>query len=559
MLNQLHIENIAVMDNVSIEFEDGLNILTGETGAGKSILIDSVNLLTGDRSSKDLVRTGCEKARVEGIIYSENEKVFEILDQAGIPYDKSDPIILTRDISKDGKNVVRINGRITTTLILKSVCANLINIHGQHDNQSILNASYHRELLDSFSGICDELSDYKQTFDYVKKLENELNELSESEKLKDSKTEILNFQLKEIKDADLSVGEEEELKQKRAVFLNSEAVVSSANACYSYLYGDEDKEGAVNLLQNALSALQTLSKFDLNAKDSYNKLSDIIYNIEDASNYVRDLLDSSDFEEIDINYIESRLDLISRLKRKYGNSVEEILETCDKIQQELYSIENSEYSTDQLKKSLAKAKKELEKKAEVITTKRKENAEKLETAVMGELADLEMANTKFKVQITDSDFNPYGKEKIEFLISPNKGEDLKPLTKIASGGELSRIILALKVVLSELDTVETLIFDEVDSGVSGKAAQKIGIKLKKISKSGQVLVITHLAQVAAFADSHFKIEKTVKNDKTYSNVEKLDLEGRIRELSRIMSGSDVSDAVLKAAAELLQASEKEDA
>ncbi|MBQ7039434.1 MAG: DNA repair protein RecN [Clostridia bacterium] len=556
MFNCLHIENIAIMDNVDIEFREGLNVLTGETGAGKSILIDSVNLLTGERSSKDLVRTGSEKAQVEGIIWTGDKKVLSLLEESGIDYDENDPIVLMREISKDGRSIVRINGRVSTTGLLKSVCSRLINIHGQHDNQSILNPASHQKFLDSFASNQKELSAYSEIYAKVKEIEEQLMSVDESVQLKEQKKEILTYQIDEIKNANLYETEEEDLVAQRTRFLNSEAILTSANECYSSLYGTEDASGAIDLLDNAISSLKGLMKFDARAEKTYSDLENLRYEIEDAAEFVRDLKDSCELEEIDINEVEGRLDLISRLKRKYGDSVPEILETLKRLEQEYFDIENASYTTEQLEKELKQKKAELKCAADALSKTRKAASEKLEKAIMNELSDLEMARTRFSVQFTPCDFFSGGGEKIEFLIAPNSGEDLKPLTKIASGGELSRIILALKVILSEADKVETLIFDEVDSGVSGKAAQKIGEKLKKISKNKQVFVITHLAQVAAFADTHFKIQKSEKNNKTYSEVLVLDEKGRTEELARFMSGAEITESSLNAAKELLLASQK---
>ena len=551
MFSFLHIENIAIMDNVDVEFFSNLNVLTGETGAGKSILIDSVNLLTGERSSKDLVRSGCEKAVVEGVLWAD-DKVREILFDNGIETDENDPLVIRREITKDGRSVARINGRVVTTTVLKEICARLVNIHGQHDNQYILNSASHQKFLDDFADCAKELKEYKKCYAEVTEISDKLTELQEKNELKEQKRDILAYQTDEIKKAQLYDGEEEELNSKRKRFLNSEAIVTSVSKCHGMLFGDEEQSGALDLLDGALSFLQSLKNYEPRAEKIYEALNDIRYEIEDISESVRDIKNSAEYEEIDINEVEQRLDLISRLKRKYGNSISEILETYQKLEQELFDIENSGYTTEKLQKELKEKQMVLKNTADVLTKKRILSAKKLEELVMSELEDLEMARTKFSVLMTPCDFFPGGQERVEFLIAPNKGEDLKPLTKIASGGELSRIILALKVILSESDQVETLIFDEVDSGVSGKAAQKIGEKLKKLSKNKQVFVITHLAQVAAFADNHFKIEKSVKDDKTFSTVSKLNDQERISELARIMSGEKITNSALMAASELIE-------
>lgn len=552
MLCSLHIENIAIMDNVDITFEPGFCVLTGETGAGKSILIDSINLLTGERSSKELVRTGCDKAFVEGAVYTSDSNAFRILEENGIAYEPDDPLILSREISKDGRSVVRINGRISTTGVLKSLCAGLINIHGQHDNQSILNAAFHGGFLDAFSNLSAPLAEYRAVYKRVQEIEKRLNQETENISLKEQKKDILTYQIQEITNANLTIGEEEELTQQRKRFLNSETVLTAVHNCYAALCGDEESAGALDLLENAVSALETLLPYNSGAKEIFEKLQNMTYDLDDTAAYIRDLKDSSELDEIDINEVESRLELLSRLKRKYGESVAEILEKCAEMQQELYGIENADYIEQQLKKELAEQQEQLQKKADELTKIRSKHAKLLEQAVMQELTDLDMAKTKFAVSLTPCGFTPNGQEKIEFLIAPNSGEDLKPLFKIASGGELSRIILALKAVLAEADPVSTMIFDEVDTGVSGRAAQKIAEKLKKLSETKQIFVITHLAQVAAFGTCHYRIRKEEKNGKTFSNILLLDENGRVQELARIMSGTKITESSMEAAKELLQ-------
>lgn len=556
MLYNLHIENIAIINSTDISFDKGFCVLTGETGAGKSILIDSVNLLTGERSNKELVRSGCDKAFVEGTLYDCPKELYGLLEENGIPFDQNDPIILSRELSKDGRTMVRINGRTATTGLLKTLCASLINIHGQHDSQSILNSSCHIDFLDAFSNTENIISEYRELYKQANTIKQELDSLNESISLKEQKQEILSYQLNEIKSANLSVGEEEELKDARTRYLNFENIITSANECYSYLYGNEEVSGAFDLMESALSSLYNLSKFDKNAPVSYEKLNDLKYEMEDAVEFIRTLKDETEDDGIDINEIESRLDLISRLKRKYGNSIEEILETANSLQQELFDIENSDYKTEQLKKKLKEIEEKLNEKAELLTEKRQKSALKLEQAVMNELSDLDMENTKVSVMITPCEYNLKGKDKVEFLIAPNKGEELKPLTKIASGGELSRIILAIKVILAEADKVSTLIFDEVDTGVSGGAAQKIAEKLRTLSKHKQVFVITHLPQVAVFADSHYKIEKTEKDDKTFSTVNKLDDDTRVTEIARMLSGTVITKSSMETAKEMLNMAKK---
>ncbi len=552
MLLSLHIENIAIMDNVDIGFEEGFCVLTGETGAGKSILIDSINLLTGERSSKELVRTGADKAFVEGAVYTNDAKVYKKLEEAGIAFEEGEPIVLSREISKDGRSVVRINGRMSTTGFLKDLCTDLINIHGQKDSQSILDEHFHGAFLDGFSHAEEELSAYKTAYNAVRETEKKLAEIKQDNELVEQKKEILTYQVDELKKANLTEGEEEELNALRKKFLNAETVLSAANTCYGYFCGDEEQPGAMDLLESGLSALATLMKYDTEAESVYEKIENLKYELDDCISYVRDTKDNLDLEDVDINAVESRLDLLSRLKRKYGDSVPEMLETLERLEQELYGIENADYLEQQLQKTLKEQKKVLTEKAEILTKKRKNGAKMLEKAVMTALNELDMEKTEFQIALTPCEPCATGSEKAEFLIAPNRGESLKPLTKIASGGELSRVILALKASLAEVDPVSTMIFDEVDTGVSGRAAQKIAEKIKTLSENKQIFVITHLAQVAAFGQHHYKISKQEINGKTRSMVEKLDEQGRIDELARIMSGTNITESGINAAKELLE-------
>ena len=552
MLLSLHIENIAIMDNVDIEFEQGFCVLTGETGAGKSILIDSINLLTGERSSKELVRTGAEKAFVEGAVYTADKNVYKKLEEAGISFEEGEPIVLSREISKDGRSVVRINGRMSTTGFLKDLCTDLINIHGQKDSQSILDESFHGAFLDGFSHAEQELSAYKSAYNAVKETEKKLSEIKQDNLLAEQKKEILTYQVDELKKANLTDGEEEELNALRKKFLNAETVLSAANACYAAFCGDEEQTGAMDLLESGLSALATLMKYDTEAESVYEKIENLKYELDDCISYVRNAKDDLDLEDVDINAVESRLDTLSRLKRKYGDSVAEMIAKLAELEQELYGIENADYLEQQLQKELKEQKAVLTEKADILTKKRQKGAKILEKSVMTALEELDMEKTEFQIALTPCAPCATGAEKAEFLIAPNRGEGLKPLTKIASGGELSRVILALKASLAEVDPVSTMIFDEVDTGVSGRAAQKIAEKIKQLSENKQIFVITHLAQVAAFGQHHYKISKQDSDGKTRSMVEKLDEQGRINELARIMSGTDITESGINAAKELLE-------
>lgn len=551
MLGHLHIENIAIMDNVSLELESGFLALTGQTGAGKSIIIDSINLLTGERSSRELVKSGKDKALVEGALYTDNKEVFGILIDSGIPFYEGEPLILSREITKDGRSTVRINGKLSTTALLREICARTVNIHGQNDNQSILDTKFHGEFLDDFADLSEKLEDYKKTYEEYKETQSLLNNINDDETQKEQRKDFLEFQIKEIEDANLAVGEDEELLSQRQKYLNFEKYEENVNRSYYALSGGDEFEGACSLVKSAVKGLEELSSFSAEAEEILSKIKDASEELEDIKELVYDLKNDDEFADIDINYVESRIDVINRLKRKYGAEIEDILNQKDEFQKELDSIENSDFNKEQLVKKSESLYKEITKKAEEIEKLRISAAEKMKKQVMNQLADLEMDKVLFDTEIKRCDVNAKGFNEIQFLISTNPGEPLKPLNKIASGGELSRIILALKVVLSQKDSVSTMIFDEVDVGVGGSAAQKIAEKLKTISKNRQVIVITHLAQIASFADNHYLIKKSVENENTYSEVTLLDENERIDEIARIISGSVITDSARATATEMI--------
>ena len=551
MLGHLHIENIAIMDNVSLELESGFLALTGQTGAGKSIIIDSVNLLTGERSSRELVKSGKDKALVEGALYTNNKEVFAILQDSGIPFFEGEPLILSREITKDGRSTVRINGKLSTTALLREICARIINIHGQNDNQSILDTKFHGEFLDDFADLSEKLEDYKSTYDEYKETQNLLNNINDDENQKEQRKDFLEFQIKEIEDANLAIGEDEELLSQRQKYLNFEKYEENVNRSYYALSGGDDFEGACSLVKSAVKGLEELASFSPEAEEILSKIKDASEELEDIKELVYDLKNDDGLEDIDINYVESRIDVINRLKRKYGAEIEDILAQKDELAKELESIENSDFNKEQLVKKADALYKEINNKAEEIEKLRIAAAEKMKKQVMAELSDLEMDKVVFDTEIKRGEINSGGFNDIQFMISTNPGEPLKPLNKIASGGELSRIILALKVVLSQKDSVSTMIFDEVDVGVGGSAAQKIAEKLKTISKNRQVIVITHLAQIASFADNHYLIKKSVENDSTHSEVILLDENDRIDEIARIISGSVITDSARAAATEMI--------
>ena len=556
MLYSIHIENIAIMDNVNLEFQEGFNVLTGQTGAGKSIIIDSVNLLTGERSSKELVRSGAEKALVEGVFYTSDNRVFVTLEESGIEYEEGEPIVISREISKDGRSVVRINNRVATTGLLKQICSKIINIHGQHDSQEILDEKSHLRFLDAFAKVEKELEDYKESYSLMQECLKKIQETTQEDSLKEQKKELLEFSIKEIKEARLEQGEEEELKNKRSRFLNNEKIRNCITQSIISLNGDENSIGARELLSNALDALNALAEFDTSVKEIAEKANDAYYMVDDICDSIRTISDTEEID-VDINYIEERLVLIGRLKKKYGESFEEIMAKLAQMEEEFDSIENSDLYLAKLKKNYEELKVVSEERAYKLTQKRLAAAKLMEESVKNHLSDLEMPNVKFKVEISETELKNNGKDNIKFMICANKGEELKPLSKVASGGELARTILALKVVLSDADTVSTMIFDEIDTGVSGSTSQKIAQKLKVLAKEKQVFVITHSPQIAAFADCHLFVEKTENQEKTVSNVRVLNEEESIREIARIISGSTITEAAISAAKELKKAGSNE--
>ena len=544
------------MDNVSLEFREGFNVLTGQTGAGKSIIIDSVNLLTGERSSKELVRTGAQKALVEGVVYTSEEQVYSALSDAGIDFEEGEPLILSREISKDGRSVVRINNRIATTGLLKQICSKIINIHGQHDSQEILDEKFHGKYLDSFAKAEKNLEEYKESFSLMQECLRKMQEVQQEDSLKEQKKELLEYSIKEIEDARLEKGEEEELKNTRSRFLNNEKIRACIQESVLSLSGDEERAGARELISNALDALDTLAEFDTSVKELAQKARDAYYAVDDICDGVRAISNIED-EDTDINYIEERLVLIGRLKKKYGETYEEIMSRLEAMKEELDSIENSDLYLAKLKKNYTELEKIARERALKLSEKRKASAKILEDAIEKHLTDLEMPQVKFKVDITETELKSNGCDSIRFMISANKGEELKPLSKVASGGELARTILAMKVVLADADSVSTMIFDEIDTGVSGSTSQKIAQKLKTLAKEKQVFVITHSPQIAAFADCHYLVEKREEAGKTVSDVRVLSYEESINEVARIISGSTITQAAIDAAKDLKKAGNDE--
>lgn len=563
MLRQLDIHNIALIDNISIELGTGFNILTGETGAGKSIIIDSINAILGERISKELIRTGKEKAIVEAVFEIENEKLSNIFQHMGIEPEEDGTLIISREFNLAGKNICRINGKMATVSMLKEIGELIIDIHGQYDNQSLLRTESHIKLLDLFGGekIHHLKSNYLNKLAEYKSVKTKLKEISGNIGERERRIDLLKFQIEEITKGALQPDEEENLNKQRLVLSNSEKIIGALSSAYEFLLsGNNIKSSASDNINEALSELNGISKLGEKIDDLKKRLEDVSFQLDDITEEIRKERDNVEYNPEMLETIEERLDFIFKLKRKYGISIPEIHKYCEKSQQELQELNDSEAAIGSLNARIKVLSEELYNISCLLNTERKKASEILENKITNELNDLEMKKAKFKVNIEFDDakdinserkYSQNGLDKIEFLISPNIGEPLKPLSKIASGGEMSRIMLAIKTILANVDEIPTLIFDEIDIGVSGRAAQKVGEKLSFISKNHQVLCVTHIAQIASMADSHYLIEKFSNEESTETKVQKLKEKGIRDEIARILGGSNISDITLKHAEEML--------
>ncbi len=548
MLRLLHIENIAVIERADILFERGFNVMTGETGAGKSIVIDAISAILGERAYRDMIRTGTQKAAVRAIFEDVPESAWFAAND--VPYAAETTI--QREIYLDGKNVCKVNGVPVTVTVLKQLGIQLINIHGQHDSASLFDENYHLSFLDSFA--CDEslLNDYRQKYQNVLSLRREIERLSmdESEKLR--RMETLKYQIEEISRADLKPGEDDTLEARRKLLQNSEKLSEGLQDAAACIDGGEDSEGAAALLSEAEHALARIARYDERLSQLHDTASDLMYQVQDVAEQLRDRLYQLSYSADELEQIEDRLDTIHRLRRKYGATCEDILAFLASAQKELDEIEFAGDRVEQLKGKLQKAEKAAWDAALRLREARKEAAAGLTARILEELSQLDMKKVQFSCEFIETELSPVGADAVAFYMSANLGEALKPLNKVASGGELARIMLALKNVLAEKDHVPTLIFDEVDTGVSGRAAHRVAEKLHQVSLSKQVLCVTHLPQIAALADTHLLIAKGERDGRTFTTVEPLDLEGRKAELARIIGGANITETTLKSAEEMLQ-------
>lgn len=551
MLQNLKIENVAIIEKADIFFERGLNIMTGETGAGKSIIIDSINAVLGERTSKELVRTGSAKASVTAEFKVENSAFDTMLEELGIEPEADGTLLIRRTISADGKNTCRINGIPVTVSMLKTVGRELINIHGQHDSQRLLNPESHCDFIDKMADTDALLAQYREAFYSLVDLRREISGLVTDDEEKNRKIELLTYQIDEIENANLSPGEMEELKALRTLHRNSEKIIGSLNSAYALINGYDEAAGALQQIKMCFNQLDDVSQYHSAIEDSANKLRELSYQLEDVQENLSSTIDELDYDPAYAQAVEDRLDYLNRLSRKYGADEEMMLEFCEKCRKERQEIEFSDERLIQLKEEQKKLKQRVVALAEKLTEKRTVTAEDFAKKVEAELKFLDMPNVQFSVDIRPINLTENGADELEFLISPNLGETKKPLAKIASGGELSRVMLAIKNVLSDKDEIDTLIFDEIDAGVSGRAATKLGKKLSEVSKGRQVICVTHLAQIAAQADHHFEISKASHDGKTYTSVVPLDFEGRKHELARIIGSGEITQTQLNMAEELL--------
>ena len=546
MLCLLNIENIAVIERAEISFDRGFNVLTGETGAGKSIVIDAISAILGERAYRDMIRTGTTKASVRAVFSDVPQLPW--FEENGVDYDPE--TVIHREIYLDGKNVCRVNGSLVSVSILRKLGIQLINIHGQHDSASLFDEENHLTLLDSMG---DNDSDaYFVKYAEVVQLRREIDAMTMDEGEKLRRMETLRYHINEIENANLKPGEDEALEERRKILQNSEKIADGINDAVVNLYGDDDVDGAASMLTNAERALARIARYSETVSQIHDKVADLMYQVQDAAELVLDARNDLSYSADELEMIESRLDVIHKLRRKYGATCADILEYLDKAKTELDEIEFADDTLERLKANLAKAETEAWEEAMRLRATRKATAAVMTEKILSELAQLDMPKVQFECRFRETELTGTGADAVAFYMSANVGEDLKPLSKVASGGELARIMLAMKNVLAEKDQVSTLIFDEVDTGVSGRAAQKVAEKLRSVAQHKQVLCVTHLPQLAALAQTHLLISKGERDGRTYTTVEPLDREGRKLELARIIGGTNITEITLQSAEEMLQ-------
>lgn len=548
MLQLLHIENIAVIECADISFDRGFNVLTGETGAGKSIVIDAISAILGERAYRDMIRTGATKAAVQAIF--RDVPRLSWFEENGVEY--APETIIQREIHLDGKNICRVNGGLVTVSILRKLGIQLINIHGQHDSASLFDEENHLAFLDAFADNEALRADYEEKYKTVSDLRREIQRMTmdESEKLR--RMETLRYQIAEIEKANLEAGEDEALEERRKLLQNAEKLSDGLEETVACLYGGEETDGAASLLNQAEHALSRLSRYTDAYQSLRDRVADLMYQVQDVAEEARDILDGLSYSADELEQIESRLDVIHKLRRKYGVTCEDILDYLEKAKKELDDIEFADDHLEKLKGKLKKAEKMAWDAAIALRDNRQKTAKTMSERILTELAQLDMPRVQFECAFTETELSANGADSVAFYMSANAGEALKPMSKVASGGELARIMLAMKNVLAEKDQVATLIFDEVDTGVSGRAAQKVAEKLRNVAQHKQVLCVTHLPQLAALAQTHLLIAKSEREGRTYTTVTPLDVEGRKMELARIIGGATITETTLKSAEEMLR-------
>ena len=557
MLSLLHIENIALIDRADIAFGPGFNVLTGETGAGKSIIIDAIGAVLGERTSRDLIRTGEKSALVTALFRDlPNLPWFQ---ETGIGPDENGELLISRKLQGDGKNLCRVGGVPCTVVQLKALGSQLIDIHGQHDGQQLLDETCHLGYLDSFGGLGGPLADYQEAYAALDQLRRQIAALQMDEAEKARRIDTLQFQIGELERADLRPGEEEELEERTTLLRSADKLMAAVEGAYSALFGTDSQDGAASLLAQAEGELSRVAEASGELSRLSAAVSELRYGAEDAAEGLRALRDDLDFSPGELDQVEDRLDQLHRLKKKYGATVQEMLDYLSRCRQELDQMELADDTLSKLKKQRKAQLALTREKAEALSQRRRQAAEQLKTRIEEELRQLDMPKVRFQVDFAPKPgklgLDETGMDEVSFLMSANVGETLKPIAKVASGGELSRIMLALKNVLAENDDIMTLIFDEVDTGVSGRAAGKVAQKMSRLSRNCQVLCVTHLPQIAAMSDCHYAVQKGEKDGRTYTSVTELDREGRRAELARLTGGEHLSSAILEGAEELLREAE----
>lgn len=555
MLTTLYIENIAVIEKTSIDFSQGLNVLTGETGAGKSIIIDSINAIMGQRTSKELVRTGAKTALVTAQFDDVNDTVKAKLAELGYDNEDDDTLILQRTISATGKSSCKINARPASVTVLKEVAKNLINIHGQHESYELFSPDTHIDYIDSFGELKNELEDYREKYKKYKTLKKQLNEANSDESARLHEIDLLTYQTTELFNADVQPDEIEQLENERIILMNSEKIFTLLNDSRELLDGDERTAGGIEAVESAMNYIQRAASLNADYESISESITDVYYNLKDCIESISDAADSVESDPQRLEEIDERLDLLNRLTRKYDCECNELPALAEKMQTRLEELLSYDKNRDQLEADYKEAENNALVAAQKLSEIRKKTAKVFSERVREEMSFLNMPNVQIVTQFENTDFYEKGTDKVEFLISANPGEPPRPVAKIASGGELSRMMLAIKTVLASTEDIDTLIFDEVDTGISGSAAQKVGLKLKEVSKSSQVLCVTHQAQLAALADAHYLISKQVEDGRTFTQVKLLDFDGRKHELARIIGGVNITDAALAHAESMLKESE----